>query len=44
MPLEVFDAPADLRARLAIDNTEKLEQLPKALFDAPDLQDFLQNL
>jgi hypothetical protein len=28
----------------AIDNTEKLEQLPKALFDAPDLQGFLQNL
>jgi hypothetical protein len=27
----------------AIDNTEKLEQLPKALFDAPDLQSFLQN-
>jgi hypothetical protein len=28
----------------AIDNTEKLEQLPKALFDAPDLQTFLQIL
>jgi Domain of unknown function (DUF4351) len=28
----------------SIDNTEKLEQLPKALFDAPDLQGFLQNL
>jgi hypothetical protein len=28
----------------AIADTEKLEQLPKALFDAPDLQSFLQNL
>ncbi len=28
----------------AIENTEKLEQLPKALFDAPNLQAFLQNL
>jgi predicted transposase YdaD len=28
----------------AIDNAEKLEQLPKALFDALDLQGFLQNL
>jgi Domain of unknown function (DUF4351) len=28
----------------AIDNTAKLEQLPKALFDAPDLHSFLQNL
>jgi predicted transposase YdaD len=28
----------------AIENTEKLEQLPKVLFDAPDLQSFLQNL
>jgi predicted transposase/invertase (TIGR01784 family) len=27
-----------------IDSTEKLEQLPKVLFDAPDLQAFLQNL
>jgi hypothetical protein len=28
----------------AIDSTEKLEQLPKALFDAPNLQAFLQSL
>jgi predicted transposase/invertase (TIGR01784 family) len=28
----------------SIDNTEKLEQLPKVLFDAPNLQAFLQNL
>ncbi|MBC7882267.1 MAG: DUF4351 domain-containing protein [Anaerolineae bacterium] len=28
----------------AITDTEKLEQLPKALFDATDLQSFLQNL
>jgi hypothetical protein len=28
----------------AIADPEKLEQLPKALFDAPDLQSFLQNL
>ena len=27
-----------------IDSTEKLEQLPRTLFDAPDLQTFLQNL